>query len=962
MADQNNKPSRIERAHREVEKARSGRWFYLVALVFFSATAIALGLWSSRIFSANSLRQELQNHLEGKNYEQAVYTIRKLTEKSPRWENRKLKARLAEVRLEWAAHELTQGNFAQAAAQAAEAGEDDHEGRLSDAIKSIRAGAAVGQLKIDLADLTFEERIARCRTIVSKFSGTEAANESAELLSRYEKISTLVRAEWEQLTKTVARCKEDGRFSEALALLQNFRSKCDKNLLQELNAETGRLEESLKSGFYEPKAKLELEIGTLLPLGSVKVLVAGEDFIPLVQVEIEPLSLRDGLSQESVQTSQESVFFTTEQGLLSCKSAKSGWPLWCLHQGLGMTFLPVVLGDDVVCASNWGRNLSKLNCRTRKTVWSVRFPVPLACPPLVLGNDVATLDQQGHLRIINAATGTPIAEKHLGGNDLSYIITDGSSRLVVAGNNRAILFEKTQDHWRYLGCLLVSDAAGEKIYLVGRYLFIVPKQLWISGRSPRAFIWRDRAITPVEKPAIEDNWSLLDQSEDVQVWVDSAGFAHCTVLEKQNVEIPLLRIGDINTNYVKDARFIKTENGLFLLVGGEEIELLSLAKSGGAVSLTKKWSKETHWLVDGLQTTDQSAGVFGAGQVIIVRGHDHDGLLFAGLSLEGDGQIRWISRPGPTPANKPTMLEDVIIWPDSEAGLLVIDAEGKWRHISVGLSDLNDPGSLSVVSDKDGCLAFSKNKLMLFGPKLERIWANSRIAPEPISAACLVEKAVVIVTDQGKLAFYDRASGDILSDPVAIPNYVLPCKALLPRGNGGILIIGHDGSQMQADIILEDGVPKWSFRNLGTTSPDVQKTVVSNNNVYTYTDAGWFSDSQQLGPYGPGLSQLLYADQNVILAANNSGDLACIDLAHESKSWKSKMETPALWGHRLPTGVFIVLNQAGQLLVFDPVTGHKIKQVDLSGTPMTDPAIFLDNIWIPLNGYRLVKLPLTEFD
>ena len=104
----------VERSQREVERPRSGRFFYLAAVAFAVATFVVVGLWVGNVLTAGRLRSELEGHLEKEDYSLAVEVMHKLIPQSPRWKIPNLQAHLGEIRLKWAEYELSQGNFKQA--------------------------------------------------------------------------------------------------------------------------------------------------------------------------------------------------------------------------------------------------------------------------------------------------------------------------------------------------------------------------------------------------------------------------------------------------------------------------------------------------------------------------------------------------------------------------------------------------------------------------------------------------------------------------------------------------------------------------------------------------------------------------------------------------------------------------------------------------------------------------------
>ena len=952
----------VERSQRKVEKTRSGRFFYLVAAVFVVTTLVVVGLWVRDVLTVNQLRSELKVHLEEENYSLAVEVADKLISQSPRWKRRDLRADLGEIRVKWAEYELSQNNYRQASAQAVLAAEDHLEGDLSERIHLVKAGAAIGQLKHDLLNLTFDERLARCRSIIDKYSGTDAASEATELLEKYERISHAVREEWEQLIKKISLLKENGRILEAIKLLQDFRGKCDKDLLQELTAKLERLNDYAKTGYCELQIKIELTSAAQLPPSSVGILVASQDFVPVFRRDNTNEPSQVDSSLDSVDTNLD-VFFTTEQGMLYCLCAQTGTPLWGVHQGMGMEYLPVRFEKDVVCVSDWGRSLSRLNSLSGKVVWSVVFPTALACPPIMVGADVITLDQEGHLRIFDSASGRVRAERKLGGGDLSHIATDGYLRLIASGPERTVLFEKLGDEWLQIGSLLTSKSHVEKVYLIDRFLCVLPRRLYLEGKIKRTYLWRDRSITPIEAMDFGNDWHLLDQGDGLQVWVDSRGTAHCTQIDRSNIETPLRWTEDIAAFNIRDARVIGKEDHLSIVTAGTDIQLWNLTRQSGTTPFKKDWSRSIVWQADHLRIVGRLQILNEIGNTIIIRGDDRYGPVFASLSLDTEGEIEWMSRLGPNAYLTPVVFNDVVAWPDGESGILVLNTSGDASHTKLGFSPSIEPRIVSLVADAKGCLAYSGDEVMLFGEQLEALWSRPAKASGTITTACLLDNDVVAVTEQAELASYDRMTGEDTLGAVDIPDAVSPCSLLRAIGGRKILLIGQSGAAVEASIVVEGEVRKWSFQNRWDAVPDIKEIANNRAGVFAYTDLGWLVLPQRRGPFGPEKPNLLYAGEDIVLASSlDEGSLACVDLSQMSDLWSSQISSPAIWANRISKGNFVVLTQTGQLLALDLATGAVIKQIDCLGSPTSEPAIFGGNLWIPLSGYRLLKVSLTDFD
>jgi len=120
---------------------------------------------------------------------------------------------------------------------------------------------------------------------------------------------------------------------------------------------------------------------------------------------------------------------------------------------------------------------------------------------------------------------------------------------------------------------------------------------------------------------------------------------------------------------------------------------------------------------------------------------------------------------------------------------------------------------------------------------------------------------------------------------------------------------------------------------------------------------------QRRGPFAPDGPKLLYTGEDSILTGSvDKGLLTYVSLSRMGDLWGSQINSPAIWASRTSKGNFLVLTQSGQLLVLDSATGGVIKRKDCLGSPTAEPAISRGNLWIPLNGYRLLKIPLTDFD
>ena len=951
-----------ERSQREVERPRSGRFFYLAAVAFAVATFVVVGLWVGNVLTASRLQSELEDHLEKEDYRLAVEVMHKLIPQSPRLKRPNLQAHLGKIRIQWAEFELSQGNFKQASAQAALAAEDDLQGDQSKRVNLVKAGAAIGQLKQDLPNLTFDERLARCRSIIDKYSGTDAASESAELFDKYERISHAVRKEWEQLTKKVSLLKENGRIPKAIKLLQDFRGQCDKDLLQELVAELGKLNGYIKTGYCELQSKIELTPETQLPPSSARILVVSRDFLPLFRRDSAYESEQTDPLPNSVEAAGD-VFFSAEQGILYCMSTQTGQPLWAIHQGLGMGFLPARSEGDAICASDWGKTLSRLNSHTGEAVWSVALPVALACRPLIVEDEIVTLDQQGHLRMFDLDSGRLQAERELGGQDLSDLVTDSHLRLIAVGAERAVLFEKAQDTWLQLGSLLTSEDHVEKVYLVGRYICLLPRRPGSGGRHKRSYLWRDRSITLVETPDIENDWHLLDQKDDLQIWVNPRGIAHYTQLKTEHLETPLVRAVNMDAFNIRDARLVKMKGQLSLVTAGVEIQLWNPTGQAEATSFKKEWSKQVVWRADYLRVVGRLQILKETEGGIIVRGDDRYGPVFARLNLDAKGEIEWMSRLGPNAYLRPVVFNDLIAWPDGGSGLVAIDAANNVHHVNTSLFPVNESRGISVEADEQGCLAYTENELMLFGEQLNKLWKQPAKTSGRITTSCLLKNAVIVVTEQGKLLSYDRLTGEEILSPTDIPDTVSPCTLLVPADGLTILLVSQDGAAVKASIAIEGEIPKWSFQDCWDSVPAVEKIVADKTGIFGYTPQGWLMLAEDRGPFALGLRNLLYVDESIVLAGDvDSGDLACVDLGQLQDRWHSQTSSPAMWAGRAPSGSFLVLTRSGRLLLLDSTTGSVINQKDCLGSPTATPAISGGHLWIPLSGYRLLKVSLAEFD
>jgi len=494
-------------------------------------------------------------------------------------------------------------------------------------------------------------------------------------------------------------------------------------------------------------------------------------------------------------------------------------------------------------------------------------------------------------------------------------------------------------------------------------LFVVSPQRGLTAARPRSYLWRDRAITPVEKPNVPESWRFVEQQQDLQVWIDSGGFAHCTKLNEAAVEVPVTRLPEIGGTYIRDVCLLGIGKDTFMLTGGQSLELWSLSQSGESMSWSSKWSKKINWRVDDLQLVDQATTAVTPAQKVLVRGHDLQGPIFACLSLEGEGLILWISHPGPSPCNAPFTFGEMVGWPDSESGLLAINGEVGFRHLSADFSAIPDPAKLSVEVDDTGCLTYAENNLTLFGPQLAKLWAKPQEVPEGIAKACLLEKLVIVVTEQGKIVAFHRDNGEQLLTPISVPPEVNPCQAAIHSDESAVLLIGHNGAAMKASIVLESDKPSWSFQTVWDASDKILAVAAIKTGVLVYTSKGWQLFPQKIGTFAAGLSRFLYADAELVLMGDDSsGTVGCSYLGNGSEKWRSSMDNQAIWAHRLVNGNFIILSQGGKLSVLDSTTGQIRKQMDLYGIPTANPVIVKDQIWIPLSGYRIVKLQTADFN
>jgi outer membrane protein assembly factor BamB len=108
-----------------------------------------------------------------------------------------------------------------------------------------------------------------------------------------------------------------------------------------------------------------------------------------------------------------------------------------------------------------------------------------------------------------------------------------------------------------------------------------------------------------------------------------------------------------------------------------------------------------------------------------------------------------------------------------------------------------------------------------------------------------------------------------------------------------------------------------------------------------------------------GSGSVLHADSRNVLAAGADGkELLCLDAAKGQTVWKAAAASRAMWACRLANDNFLVLTSTGVLLTVDLARGGVTPAGSVGGVPTGPPAVVKGELWVPVNGYRIVKVAM----
>jgi len=957
-------PTPMERSPRSVEKPASGALLYSAAAVFFLGTAAVAGLWVKKAVNAHRLEQRLAESQGKEDYEAAVAAVRELQTAAPRLSRNRWRSQEANLLLKWAQRQLSRDDFKGAIDHAIKADDVGHRTGLGKdflkQVEAVSAAAALGQLKNDWSSLAFDERVSRCQAIHQRYPECNEAAEAESLRKRAEQDKETAENTFKVEARKAGQLEADGRIAEALKEWETLRpgiSEKDVARLQECDAGIRKLKDRLADRYYVLEPRLQLEGGRAMGQSRASVLSPGQDLLPLFHGEPGKAATR-GASQTTLPAAHPDVAFSFEQGVLYCMSAETGELRWALEQGLGMRFEPVRVGEDAICVSNSGKHISRLNSWTGKVVWTLQLSDPLSCSPVPAGSDIAALDQGGCLSILDAGTGRPVAQRRFGDAGWLALVSDSHSRLAAVAPDRAILFEKGQTAWFEIAGIILSADHDERVSLFGRYICLLPHAAAPSTVERRLLRWRDMSLTAMGTPSIANGWRLVDQQDDLQLWIDPQDVPHCVRVNDASADSILEPLGSMSVPAVKDGCLAASGGNQAVILTGEGVRCLDVRRGSGA-PFVQRWETAVcrPRTVTALRTLLNREGS------ILVRGEDSaaGGIpVFAGLSLS-NGAVLWTSRLGPNISEPPAASADRIVWPDGETGLWTIGPDEGLGHKDGGLSQDKPAAPVQVVGDGLEFLVYGGDELMLYDKDLKALWDQPAKAPGAISRACLQRDFIAALTGTGDLWACSRKAGKPLGAALAVGPKAFPCAALLPYGETKVVLAGQGGSSLAAAIESPGTDGKWQVSPLWKDLPGLKHLVRVHTGFLAFADGGWCTPGDGQGALAPGLERFLYSDEAVALVGSQgTGELACIDLKLKRERWRAKIDAAPLWADRVDDKRFLSLTGSGHLLVLDSAKGDVRAREVISGVPTATPGRSKGHLWIPVSGYRLVKLPLSR--
>ena len=951
-------PPVLERAPREMEPPASGLLFHLAAGLFVLATLGLVALWTLKLVRAHRLERELDNAVAAKDYQVAVDRARPMQTAAPRLSRDRWKRREAELLLEWARHCLGRDDFAQAMKLTLEAGSAadragiDKDDPLRKTVYLTAAEATFGQVKQDWDSLaTFDEQVSRCENFLAKYPDTPWAIEVSTRLAVVRTDKKKAEDDWQQMDAAMARLLGYAQVAEALDAARQYHDSRDRRDTRHIKLAARRIKEYVgyvKDGFRRLSPPVKFPPGSPLVKVGVHVSRPGADLFALYRLVLP-----------SPQAAGGAACFSREQGMLYCLDAETGRLRWAIHQGLGAELEPALVDGAALCVAAWGRKLVRVDPQTGTVAWCVQLPEPVACDPVAVDKGAAVLDITGQLRIVDAATGNVAAQRDIGAS-WSKLVGDNEFRLALVAPSRAMLFERGTDAWVDVGAVLMNPRYREHLFLMGSYAAVLPMHVDPNAPAKRLFLWRSQGITALTTPAaIGNRWRLADHNGHVQVWIDQKGICHCTQLDSQSFYDPIKPLGNISTTNTRDGRLVKTDDGQGLLTISKILRFYRIDGAAKAKPFTSKWTLS----MGQPRELSEIRVLPGGGDRPVVRGRDRSAAFapsFARLQVAPAGKEIWVSRLGPNLCDPPGVCGSRAAWGDQEAGLWTLDASGLPRHRPTGLP--GGPGDpVRVTADADGFVAHTGTQLMAFDTRLGRLWSAAANTAEKIAAVCLDPAAVAVLTAKGKLSAYSRRTGTALASPSRPTSMTAPAKFLAGGAAGRFVLAADDGTAVEASPADAAGSRTWRFRPLWKAPGGCKSLVRIETGHAVCGQGGWHKAPGASAGLADGLARVLHVEgDRLLVTGDQKGELAFVDLAKPAELWRIKTPAPPAWAVKLSGEKFALLVPPRSLAIVDRSRGSVIARVDLDGVPTAPPAVCGKSLWIPVSGYRLLKLPVAQ--
>ena len=951
----------LQRTPREMEQPASGLLFHLVAGLFVLGTIGLVAMWTLRLVKAHRIEGELDNAVAGKDYAVAVDRAVLLQTAAPRLSRNKWKRRQAELCLDWAKHCLTQDDYAQAAKRAAEAGDAGDRAGIKDddafrkEIHLTAAKAAFGQLDQDWDTLsTFEEQISRCRSFLEKYHDTPEADDVGRRLAVVQREKKQAEDDWRKIDTEIVRLFGYAQVAEALDAVRKYRASRDPRNERHIKLADGRIKKYAKlvdQGFLRLGTPVKLAAGAPLARSALRIRTPGVDLFPLYRVV------------RASPAAGNAACFTREQGMLYCLDAETGRLRWALHQGLGAEFEPALVGQAALCVAAWGRKLANVDPKTGNVAWCVELPQPVATHPVAVDQGAAVLDMAGTLRIIDAASGNVVAQRDIG-RSWSKLVSNGENHVALIGPSRAMLFQRG-GRWVDVGAILIRSDCREQLFMMGRHhAAALPMNIDANAPAKRLFLWHSQGITAMKTATtahIGSRWRLAHHRGQMQVWIDETGICHCTRLNSGKSYDPVEPLGNTTAPDARDGRLIKTGRGQGLLTISGIIRFYTIDQTAAAGKFTAKWTLS----VGQPRPLSDVRILPGDGDLPVVRGRDREAPHapgFVRLQVAPDGKAVWNSRLGPNVCDPPGVCGPRAAWSDREAGLWTVNGKGKVQHHRTGLS--GQPGDrVHVAADADGFVVHTRTQLMALDAQLGRgLWRSPTNVAAKIAAVRLDAKMVVVLTADGKLAAYERKTGAAMASAAPPKSLGAPVTVLSGGSTGRVVLAAADGRGVEASLVGAAARRTWRFGQPWRAIPGYKNMVRIQTGYAACGQGGWRKvPSTASAGLADGLTRALHVEGDTLLVADGlTGRIAHIDLARPRELWSGQTAAPAAWAVKLSPERFAVLIPPRSLTIVDRANGSVVAQIDLDGVPTAAPARCGKDLWIPVSGYRLVKLPVAQ--